>query len=101
METAEEAFAALLVGYSIEFDNQCEERHEMGGEKYGPGKFLTVDTMQEALYEIVDLANYARYTYIKLRMLQDALAAQALTDVSIDTTEFIKAKSFTAVKDKE
>jgi hypothetical protein len=100
MEAPEEVFASMLVEYSIEFDNQCEERHAKGGEKYGPGRFLTVDTLQEAMDEVIDLANYARYTYIKLRMLQDSLAAQA-TPITVDTTEFIKAKSFTAVKDKE
>jgi hypothetical protein len=32
-----------------------------------------VDTLEEAMQEIIDLSNYARYTYIKLRALQDRL----------------------------
>jgi hypothetical protein len=68
-----EELVELLDVYSKEFDALCAERHEMGAEKYGPGKFLTVDTLQEALEEIVDLSNYARYTFIKLRALQDRL----------------------------
>lgn len=68
-----EELLELLDVYSKEFDNLCAERHEMGAEKYGPGKFLTADTLQEALEEIVDLANYARYTFIKIRALQDRL----------------------------
>jgi hypothetical protein len=64
---------AKLEAYSEEFDRRCEARHEMGSEKYGPGKFLMVDTLEEAMQEIIDLSNYARYTYIKLRALQDRL----------------------------
>lgn len=70
--TKEELVEKLEV-YSKEFDTLCTERHEMGAEKYGPGKFLTVDTLQEAIEEIVDLSNYARYTFVKLRALQDRL----------------------------
>jgi hypothetical protein len=43
---------------------------ELGAEKYGPAKFLAVDTLQEAMDEVLDLANYARMTYIKLYLLQ-------------------------------
>ena len=95
--TPEEAFAKLIVTVSEEFDDQCEERHKRGGEKYGPGKFLTVDTLQEAIDEIVDLANYARYTYIKLRLLQHSIAAQ-LPEEGI-STDFIGAKKFTSPKE--
>jgi len=73
----------------------CEERHEEGARKYGPGKFLTVDTFQEALEEIVDLANYARYTYIKVRMLQYAVAL-AITENQVPITDqgFAKVSDF-------
>lgn len=62
--------------YSDEFDDLIQERHVIGSEKYGPGKFLTVDTMQEALYELADLSNYARYTFIKIRLLQERIAQE-------------------------
>lgn len=68
-----EALAEKVADFSEEFDNLCQQRHEMGEKKYGPGKFLDVDTMDEALMEIVDLANYARYTYVKVRLLQDRI----------------------------
>lgn len=55
---------------SEEFDRMCQERHLMGAKKYGPVKFLRVDSLEEAAEEVVDLANYARYTFIKLRLLQ-------------------------------
>jgi hypothetical protein len=74
--------AEQLTAYSDEFDASCENRHQLGAEKYGPGKFLMVDTLEEALDEIVDLANYARFTYIKLRMLQEAIIQQG-TDTGV------------------
>jgi hypothetical protein len=65
-----------VVGYDVAiqhlsdmFDAECQARHEMGAEKYGPVKFMTVNSIEEAMAEIVDLANYARYTYIKLALL--------------------------------
>lgn len=65
-----------LQAFSNEFDILTAKRHAMGEEKYGPGTFLGVDTMQEAMDEVADLANYARYTYIKLRVLQEKVKAQ-------------------------
>ena len=59
--------------YSTEFDEKTFERHQQGEEKYGPGTWLGIDTLQHAMDEVLDLANYARFTYIKLRMLQDKL----------------------------
>jgi hypothetical protein len=62
---------------SEEFDTVCADRHEMGAEKYGALKFVEKDTIQEMIEELVDLANYTRYTYIKLRMMQDYMAMGA------------------------
>jgi hypothetical protein len=88
----------IIVELSLEFDEATMARHRMGAEKYGPGKFLTVDTLQEALDEVVDLANYARYTYIRLRLLQEAimLALPDGADTPADSP-FLKAKDVTAV----
>jgi len=55
------------------FDQMCSDRHLMGEEKYGPVKFLDVDTIEMAMEEITDLSNYARYTFIKLWLLRDSL----------------------------
>jgi hypothetical protein len=60
---------------SDEFDEMCRARHEMGAEKYGPVKFLEIDSWQMMLEEITDLANYARYTFIKIRLLQEGTPA--------------------------
>lgn len=59
--------------FGTEFENGCSDRMAYGKEKYGPGKFLTVDTMQEALYELMDLSNYAKLTFIRVRLLQEQL----------------------------
>jgi len=55
------------------FDQMCVERHEKGQEKYGKFKFLDVNTLEEALFEVADLANYARYTFVKLWVLNNYL----------------------------
>lgn len=69
-----EALTALrLQEYSNEYDAMTKARHEMGAEKYGPVRFAEVDSLQMAMEEVADLGNYARYTFIKLRMLQDAI----------------------------
>lgn len=60
--------------YNEEFDQKTYERHIQGEEKYGAGTWLTIDTLQHAMDEVLDLANYARFTYVKLRLLQDNLA---------------------------
>jgi hypothetical protein len=59
--------------YSAEFDQKTQERHDEGEKKYGAGSWLGIDTLQHAMDEILDLANYARFSYIKLRMLQDKI----------------------------
>lgn len=68
-----ELIAAINM-YSAEFDQKTQERHDEGERKYGAGSWLGIDTLQHAMDEILDLANYARFSYIKLRMLQDQLA---------------------------
>jgi len=55
---------------NLAFENMVQDRHDMGAEKYGPVKFLELDSIQMALEEVADLANYARYTFIKLWLLQ-------------------------------
>lgn len=65
----------LITDLSKEFDEFTQARHEVGQEKYGTFSFLEKDIFQEALMEIADCANYMRYQYIKLRMLQMAIAS--------------------------
>lgn len=71
--SADSDMKAKIEEYSDLFDEACRQRHEMGVEKYGAGKFLTVNTLEEAAYEVLDLANYARYSFIKLMLLNEYL----------------------------
>lgn len=69
-------FANAIEHASESFDALTMARHEMGAEKYGEVKFLEVDSLEMAMEEVIDLANYARYTFIKLYLLQRAMAKQ-------------------------
>lgn len=64
---------------SAEFDKMCTERHERGAQKYGELGFLENDTLTMAIEEVIDLANYARYTYIRIRLIQQRLEASNQT----------------------
>jgi hypothetical protein len=65
---------ALMEELSKEFDAATLERHKVGQDKYGPLSFLGKDMFEEAIFELLDCANYMRYQYIKLRMIQIALS---------------------------
>lgn len=62
--------AEAIEKLSAEFDNRTFERHVMGQEKYGKFTWMENNTIEMAIEEVLDLANYARYTYVKLRLLQ-------------------------------
>lgn len=66
---AAESFQALVNEARDTFFASMQERHRMGEAKYGPIKFMEVNTLEQAAEEIVDLANYALYTYVKLYVL--------------------------------
>lgn len=66
-----------LAAASAEFDQVCAERWAKGAEEYGPFNFMEVNTLEMAMEEVVDLANYARMTYLKLYHLREFLAAKA------------------------
>jgi hypothetical protein len=73
-----------------EFDGLCGDRMKLGEEKYGPAKWLTVDTLEEALFELADLANYAKMTFMRVRLLQaqlESLDETALDDFSKEIAE--------------
>jgi hypothetical protein len=70
--------AELINGYSDSFDEECQARHKMGAEKYGPVAFLSPDNdlirmLQE---ELVDASNYCRYLYIRLSLIHNLMAAR-------------------------
>jgi len=61
---------------SDQFEEMCRARHEMGAKTYGPVKFLEVDSVEMAMEEVADLANYARYTWIKLALILAATTSE-------------------------
>jgi hypothetical protein len=55
------------------FEIQSRERHLKGEEEYGHNTFLTAPTIDMALEELADFANYMRYTYIQVYIFQKIL----------------------------
>jgi len=66
-----------------EFEQKRFERHVEGEKKYGAGTWLKIDTLQHAMDEVLDLGNYAMFTYAKLRLLQERLVKGFEADGSI------------------
>ena len=66
-----EATAGRLNQLSAEWDEFIQERHETGAKEYGPTTFLENDMFEFIMEELADIANYVRYTYIKLRLLEE------------------------------
>lgn len=84
---------ALVTEGDVQFDEMVAERHKMGAEKYGPVNFLEIDSVEMAMEELADLANYARYTYIKLYIIQHYLQAVA---PQVDSPNPLGPKSFSS-----
>lgn len=61
------------------FDNLCLARHAAGQEEYGQLTFMTNDVIRMLCEELADTANYCRYQFIKLMILQDRLAEELQT----------------------
>ena|ERR1700756_1128316 len=87
-----EAISQTLSEADAEFVQRCAERMEKGAEKYGPLKFMEVDTVEEAMQEAIDLSNYARFIYIKLYLLQKSTARLANKNPIADKQGFIPMK---------
>jgi hypothetical protein len=90
----------LMQQLSEEFDEACHQRHETGAVKYGALKFMGADTFQEMIEEIVDIANYARYTYIKLRMYQQYMAEQTTPPEMLGAEGFISRRKARGHEDR-
>lgn len=77
---------------SEEFEAFCYNRHLKGAKEYGDTKFLEIDTVRYALEELADLANYARYLYIKLRILEEELRERGI-DLSTSVAEEVREQN--------
>lgn len=66
-------FNQLTTDASLLFFRMMQDRHLMGEDKYGPIKFMEVNTLEEAMEELADLGNYTLYTFMKLYVLNQQL----------------------------
>jgi hypothetical protein len=64
--------AELLERLNKEFFDLQEQRQQGGAAQYGELAFLKNPLPQFIIEEVVDLANYARFLYIRLRLLEIA-----------------------------
>lgn len=58
---------------SDEFSELTFSRYKTGEKEYGPVAFLKNPVVKMAAEELADLANYARFAYIKLRIQEEIL----------------------------
>lgn len=78
-EPTEEQLAAhelqqLLQDLNADFENACQERHEQSD---NPIEFFADDVISNMMETLVDIANHARYQYVKLAILQQQLEQDA------------------------
>lgn len=81
----------LMEKYNSDFFDLCQQRHEMGAEEYGPLNFLDVDLAEYILEEIADIANYARFMYIRLRLFMEQ-ANESGVDLSKAFTDEVRGQ---------
>lgn len=79
-------FVTYLNRLFDQVEQDAADRHNAGAEKYGSFKFLTADTLEELYEEVLDLINYGRYTAVKVKLLQEALAEAAAETEGSQTT---------------
>jgi hypothetical protein len=70
----------VINALAMEFDSKCEERHRMGAVQYGPMKFLEAENNLFGMIgeELVDTANYAKYLFIRLNLMEATLNASGV-----------------------
>ena len=68
--------AAWMQQMSEQFEELCFARHVAGQQEYGEFTFLQNDVIRMMCEELADTANYARYQFIKLMILQERLNSE-------------------------
>ena len=71
----------LLEQLNNEFFDLCEVRHNEGAKEYGSLNFLNVNLPEFIYEEMADIANYTRFLYIRVRLLEE-LANERGIDLS-------------------
>lgn len=67
---------SLLAEADQHLGKEMVRKEGLGAKKYGEFAFLENPTLEMAMDEIVDLMNYARYTYRKLYIMNEILQAK-------------------------
>src|SRR5688572_25745839 len=83
-----------LQALSDQFDTACAEKHALGVEKYGEGTWLKADTIAMAMDEMVDMANYIRFSWIKLAMIRAQMEAAEEMAQPLPGKEMLGKESF-------
>ena len=71
----------MMEQFNSEFFDLCELRHNIGAEEYGALNFLEVNLPEFIYEEMADIANYSRFLYIRIRLLEE-LARERGIDLS-------------------
>jgi hypothetical protein len=74
-------FTLAIQQITNQYFAEMQKRHDAGQEKYGPVGFTHADTLEKAMQELVDLGNYAMYTYIKCALLSEDISRLATSAV--------------------
>lgn len=84
-----------------EFDALCQERHNIGADKYGPLTWMENDVVRMMIEELADTANYCRYQSVKLMLLQKQLEIQLAGEFTPDADDNISigVKAFRGTKE--
>ena len=77
-EPEQEGLMALIQGFNQSFDEQTSERLRAGAEEYGEFAFLGNDVAVMLQEELLDIANYARFMYIKIGLLNAFVSQRAM-----------------------
>ncbi len=68
----------MLEALNLEFFELCEQRHNAGADEYGPLNFLNVNLPEFIYEEMADIANYARFLFIRVRLLEEMASERGL-----------------------
>jgi len=84
-----EKLLKMMETFNSEFFDLCEVRHNTGAEEYGALNFLNVDLPTFMYEEMADIANYARFLYIRMRLLEETVRERGF-DMSAPFTEEVR-----------
>lgn len=79
---------------SDRFSQACQDKHTLGEQKYGPGTWVGVDTLAMMQDEIVDMANYARFSWIRLEIIRQMMDASGEVAEPLPGTEMLGKEGF-------